>query len=103
MEEKTKQDKEFEMPFSALIRTLDPDKGLTAWDYLEALDCHVKGLLQLAYLELCELIYELPRSEMKRADSFLQIQQCAFMLWEQMDKKVMEDYQTRRATCKPKI
>ena len=97
MEEKTNQEEEMGTPFSILIRPLDTDKGITARDYLDALDLHVKEPLRVAYLELCESINELPKVEMKRADSYLSIQRAAFMLWEQMDKKILEDYQTRRA------
>ncbi len=84
-------------PFSVLIRQIDTGKGITARDYFDALDCQVKVPLQTAYLELCELINDLPKAEMERADNFLQIQRSAFMLWEQMDKKVMEDYRARRS------
>lgn len=92
MKEETKQKEEMGAPFSVLIRTLHPDKGITARDYFDALDCHIKGPLQVAYLELSELISGLPKDEMERADNFLQIQRAAFMLWEQIDKKVLDDY-----------
>ena len=84
--------------FSELISTLDTDKeGITASDYLNVLDCQIKVPLQVAYFELCELISELPKDTMERADNFLLIQKSAFMLWEQVDKKVLEDHQARHA------
>jgi hypothetical protein len=92
MKEITNQEEETGAPFSVLIRPLDIGKGITARDYFDALDCQVKVPLQVAYLELCELINELPKDDMDRADNFLQIQRSAFMLWEQMDKKVLEDH-----------
>ena len=97
MKEEMKQEEEFVAPFSVLIRPIDPAKGITARDYLDELDLHVKEPLQVAYVEICELISELPKVEMERADGFLSIQRAAFMLWEQMDKKVLEDYQKQRA------
>jgi len=102
MKEETNQGEEMGTPFSVLIRPLDTDKGITARDYFDALDCQVKVPLQTAYLELCELVNELPKDDMERADNFLQIQRSAFLLWEQMDKKVLEDYQTRREASEPK-
>jgi hypothetical protein len=103
MKQKTNQEETTGLPFSILIHTLNPDKGITARDYFDALDCQVKVPLQTAYLELCELINGLPENDMERADSFLQIQRSAFILWEQMDKKMMmEDYQTRRAAREQK-
>ena len=102
MKEETKQEEATGSPFGVLIHQLDTDKGITTADYCNALDLHVKEPLQVAYLELCELINELPKVEMERADSFLSIQRAAFMLWEQMDKKVLEDYQTRRTAAEIK-
>ena len=92
MKEETKQEEATGSPFGVLIRPIDPAKGITARDYLDALDLHVKEPLRVAYLELCSSINELPKVEMERADSYLSIQRAAFMLWEQMDKKVLEDY-----------
>lgn len=95
MEKKTNQEEKFVAPFSVLIKKSGTNKGITARDYFEALDCQVKVPLQTAYLELCELINELPKNDMERADNFLQIQRSAFILWEQMDKKILEDAKTR--------
>ena len=95
MEEKANQEEEMGTPFGVLVRTLETDKGITARDYFDALDCQIKVPLQVAYSELCELISGLPKDDMERADNFLQIQRSAFMLWEQMDKKVLEDYRAR--------
>ena len=103
MNEQTKQNEEYVAPFSVLIRTLDTDKGITARDYFDALDCQIKVPLQTAYLEICELISGLPKDDMERADNFLQIQRSAFILWEQIDKKVLDDHQARRQACEPKI
>ena len=90
MKEKTKQEKTSKWSiYSEMIRPLDPEKGITVMDYLNALDCNVKESLRTAYEELGELINELPKDEMEKADSFLSIQRGAFMLWEQIDKKVM--------------
>jgi hypothetical protein len=98
MEEKGNNE-EGRAPFGVLIRPLDPEKGITARDYFDDLDCHVKGPLHLAYFELSELISVsgLSKADMERADAFLSVQRAAFMLWEQMDKKVVEDHQSRRA------
>ena len=90
-----KQEKEIGTPFSVLIHVLDPEKGITTRDYFDALDCQVKTPLHVAYIELAEAIADLPDGERERADNFLQIQRAAFMLWEQIDKKVMEYYKQR--------
>ncbi len=95
MKEKTKiqeEDRSIQRFFSDPLRPLHPEKGITARDYFDALDCHVKVPMQVAYLELCEMINGLPESEMERASNFLQIQKTAFFLWEQIDKRIMEDY-----------
>lgn len=96
MAEKTKQGETADMStqrfFSDPLRPLHPEQGITARDYLDALECHVKVPMQTAYLELCDLINGLPNDEIERAGNFLQIQLSAFMQWEQIDKKVMEDY-----------
>ena len=97
MKKETNQEEEKGSLFSVLISTPDTDKGITASDYLDVLDCQIKVPLQVAYLELCELISELPKDSMERADNFLLIQKSAFILWEQIDKKVMEDHQARHA------
>lgn len=89
---KENQKEETGTPFSALIRPLNAGERITARDYFDALDCQVKVPLQAAYFELCELINELPKAYMEKADNFLQIQRSAFMLWEQMDKKILEDH-----------
>jgi hypothetical protein len=83
-------------PFNIAIRATDPLKGITTADYLNALDCNVKGPLQRAFFELCDLLNELPKEAMETADDYLGIQRTAFMLWEQIDEKVMEDYRARR-------
>jgi len=103
MEENTKQEETSRWSiFSEMIRASDPAKGITAMDYLNVLDLNVKEHLRAAYVELCESISELPTAEMERADSFLAIQKGALMLWEQLDKKVLEDYQAHRAAREPK-
>jgi hypothetical protein len=78
--------------FSDPLRVSDPAKGLTAWDYFNALDCNIKDPLRVAYFELCELISGLPKDDMERADRYLTIQRTALMLWEQIDKAVLEDH-----------
>ena len=96
MEENIEMDEEIAMPFSVLIRPLESAEGITTQDYLNALDMEVKTPLQVAYYELCELINELPKGDMERAGNFLQIQRSAFMLWEQIDKKMLEDSRAHR-------
>ena len=78
-------------PFGDVIRPIDPDKGITITDYLNALDLNVKTPLQRAFLELSELISEMPMEHMGAADDYLSIQRTAFLLWEQIDRKVMEE------------
>jgi hypothetical protein len=99
MKKKTNQeeteDRSVDRLFSDPLRVSDPAKGLTAWDYFNALDSHVKDPLRVVYLELCELISELPQADMERADRFLTIQRSALMLWEQIDKQVLEDHKVR--------
>lgn len=96
MEQKTNHEETSKWSiFSEMIRASDPAKGITAMDYLNALDFNVKEPLRVAYMELCESISELPEAEMERADSFLAIQKSALMLWEQIDKKVLEGLRTQ--------
>ena len=79
-------------PFNVVIRVSDADTGISATDYLNALDLHVKGPLHRASFELSELICNLPKEEMKIADDYLSIQRAAFIVWEQIDKEVLEDF-----------
>jgi len=86
--------------FSEMIRPIDPAKGITTRDYLDALDFNVKEPIKFAFWELCEAINGLPENEMRKADGLLSIQRAALMLWEQIDEKILKDCKEKREVAK---
>lgn len=102
MKEKTEQDQKlsravdyseatfFDVP---PIKPLDQGKGIQVNDYMGALDFCVKPTLRIVYDQLMENISGLEGDgvDWKMTDDLLSTFHSALVMWEQIDKKVMED------------